>query len=289
MNMPNLEFNNNGGSVLPPNTVMRQGQYLQSPNKRYKLILQSDMNFVLYDNGVAVWVADNNPYVYVRSNANPMRGNGFFMEGPAFLNDLTRNRSWTTALDGLAEGGGEPGIVENNFLQLQDDGNIVVVKSVTLWSGTPSILHSPGTTAVIFEGEANIPVGIPFFSGDGALLFQGDGNLVNYGPNWSVRWASYTQNKGAIKAVFQADGNLVVYGANNVPLWNSGTGGHPGATMRLQPNGCLTIVQERPVWARFGFVPAKPPRRKVYYPDNSSAEHNGTDPYPTYGHIGWEF
>ena len=52
-------FTNNGSSVLPPRYIMSVGQYLESPNKRFRLIFQADQNFVMYENGKAVWVADS--------------------------------------------------------------------------------------------------------------------------------------------------------------------------------------------------------------------------------------
>ncbi|MGH8448256.1 putidacin L1 family lectin-like bacteriocin [Pseudomonas sp.] len=284
---PRVQFTNNGSPVLPPRNSMNPGQYLESPNKRFKLILQTDMNLVLYDNGTAVWVADSNtPYSSTLSNPVAKVPNSFYVFESGVLSDHVHVRIWSTVNstppDSVAAA------AYRNFLQVQDDGNIVIVDSRAIWNGTPSIPLDPGGTAFLFGGPTELVMGVPYFAGDGALIFQGDGNVVNYGPNWSVRWASYTQNKGATRAVFQADGNFVVYAANNVPLWNSGTGGNPGATLRLQPNGSLAVVQEVPVWARFGYTPTIR-RRKIYYPNNASPEHNGTDPYPTYGHIGWEF
>ncbi len=56
-------FTGSGGAVLPPNQIMRPGQFLQSPNGRFKLDLQPDGNLVVKDNGAVVWVADGNqPY-----------------------------------------------------------------------------------------------------------------------------------------------------------------------------------------------------------------------------------
>lgn len=282
---PRIQFTNNGSPVLPPRNSMSPGQYLESPSKRFKLLLQPDMNLALYDNGALAWVADGNAYT---NTLNPVAAvpNCFYVYYSGVLVDHTRNRCWTTvnttAVDSVEAA------ANRTYLQVQDDGNIVIIDSQTLWNGTPSIPVVTGSAAVIFPGPSELVRGQPYFAGDGAIIFQGDGNVVNYGPNWSVRWASYTQNKGAVKAAFQADGNFVVYAANDVPLWNSGTAGRPGASLRLQPNGSLAIVQDVPVWARFGYTPTIR-ARKIYYPDTTSPEHNGTAPYPTYGHIGWEF
>lgn len=55
------------------------------------------------------------------------------------------------------------------------------------------------------------------------LIMQGDGNLVMYRADWSVRWSPMT-NRGSF-AVMQSDGNFVVYASGNVPLWHTGTYG----------------------------------------------------------------
>lgn len=278
-------FQRSGTSILPAYQTMSPGQFLLSPSGRFKLQLQADGNLALLDNGSVVWVAnDTVPYTSttpLRDRSAPVQ---LYVQYGAFLDDPIRGRTWLTRNSSFTS--------EDQWLRthmaLQNDGNIVLVDSKALWNATPSIPLDPGAGALLFGGTTDLQMGVPYFAGDGALIFQGDGNVVNYGPNFSVRWASYTQNKGAVRAVFQSDGNFVVYAANNVPIWQSGTAGHPGATLRLQPNGSLAIVEESPVWARFGYTPISI-RRKVYYPDNSSAEHNGTDPYPTFGHVGWEF
>ncbi|WP_165840734.1 hypothetical protein [Pseudomonas sp. SDI] len=81
-----------------------------------------------------------------------------------------------------------------------------------------------------------------------------------------ARWASWTQNKGATRAVMQSDGNFVIYGANNVPLWQTGTAGQPTAYARVQANGSFSIAAEMPAWARFGYPPTlKSVRRLIEY------------------------
>jgi hypothetical protein len=37
-------FTANGSSVLPPRNLMSAGQFLQSPNKRFRLVYQPDEN-----------------------------------------------------------------------------------------------------------------------------------------------------------------------------------------------------------------------------------------------------
>ncbi|AZD65985.1 D-mannose binding lectin [Pseudomonas chlororaphis] len=253
-------FQGSGTSILPAYQTMTAGQFLLSPSGRFKLLLQADGNLVLLDNGAVAWIANTDqPY----SSTIPLRYQvppQFYVQYGAFLDDPARARTWLTNNTTFTS----EDQWNRTHLVLQDDGNLVLVDSQAIWNGTPSIPVMAGANAsVLFAGPVELAPGIPYFCGDGALIFQGDGNVVNYGPNWSVRWASYTQNKGAVKAVFQADGNFVVYAANDVPLWNSGTGGNPGAVLRLQPNGGLSVVKETPVWARFGYQPTYRPIRLI--------------------------
>ncbi len=251
-------FNGSGTSILPAYQTMTAGQFLLSPNGRFRLTLQADGNLVLQDNGAVVWVADDKqPY----SSTLPLRYNvppQFYVQYGAFLDDPIRSRTWITNNSTFTS----DDQWNRTYLSLQDDGNIVLLDSLAIWNGTPSIPMVPGAnSSVIFSGPTELTQGVSYVAGDGFLIFQGDGNVVNYGPNGTVRWASYTQNKGAVKAVFQADGNFVIYAANNQPLWNSGTAGNPTAVLRLQPNGGLAVVKDTPVWARFGFQPTYRPIR----------------------------
>jgi hypothetical protein len=99
-----------------------------------------------------------------------------------------------------------------------------------------SIVIKPGTE---FQQD------LPYSSGTGAanLIFQSDGNLVDYDENKVPRWASQTgPGKNADRCIFRDDGNLVVYPNNSgQPLWESGTQGHSGASMIVQGDGNIVI------------------------------------------------
>jgi pimeloyl-ACP methyl ester carboxylesterase len=87
-------------------------------------------------------------------------------------------------------------------------------------------------------------------SADGRFRFvyQGDGNLVLYGPGGPI-WATMTF--GAGRAEMQADGNLVVYDHNDIPVWASGTSGHDGAFLRVQTDGAVVVYRQDgfPIWS----------------------------------------
>lgn len=107
---------------------MVPGQYLESPSKRFKLLLQPDINLALYDNGALAWVADNNPYTTTSRNPNNDLVNCFYVHTTGILVDHSRGRAWMTT-NGVPVGG-DKGSAERTFVQVQDDGNLVIVESV---------------------------------------------------------------------------------------------------------------------------------------------------------------
>lgn len=284
-------FTANGGSVLPPRNVMSAGQFLQSPNKRFRLIYQPDENLALYDGDKTVWVADSNSAYATQLiyKWQAVTAPQVFMNYSLVLNDFSRQRIWQTTNSDVSGGDKNfDNVAVRTHLQVQDDGNMVIVESAPLWttSGLPLLYGQP---SYIFPPGTYLEPGKIYTVGSYGVVFQGDGNLVVYGPGSSVVWASYTQGKGGTTCVMQGDGNLVIYNAAGVALWHTHTAGNPDAVLSLQLNGRFTITQPRPVWARFGYTPSIR-ARKVYYPDNSDPLTHSTKPFPTQiGTIGYEF
>ncbi|BCJ05575.1 MULTISPECIES: putidacin L1 family lectin-like bacteriocin [unclassified Pseudomonas] len=256
-----IPFNGVGTSVLPAYQTLSAGQYLLSPNQRFKLLLQGDGNLVIQDNGATVWVAnEQQPF----SSSIPLRNKkaplAFYVQYGAFLDDYSRRRVWLTNNSTFTSNDQW----NRTHLVLQDDGNIVLVDSLALWNGTPAVPLVPGAVdSLLLAPGSELVQGMVYGAGASKLVFQGDGNLVAYGPNGAATWNAGTQGKGAVRAVFQGDGNLVVYGAGNAVLWHSHTGGHASAVLRLQANGSIAILDEKPVWARFGFQPTYRHIRKI--------------------------
>jgi hypothetical protein len=56
----------------------------------------------------------------------------------------------------------------------------------------------------------------------GALVMQGDGNLVLYGPFLNAVWSSRTPGLSSAFLAVQDDGNVVLY-SNGQPRWSTGT------------------------------------------------------------------
>lgn len=273
----------NGLPILPPQTQMLVNQYLESPSKRFRFIFQNDANFVLYDGATPVWIASTDtPYT---SEVYPQRWHVddidlAYISYTLGVTDLQRDRIWNT-VNSTPLDGNTAAAAARAYLQVQDDGNLVIVDAIPVWASNTSIPVTVNLRAVIIPPGTSLAPGDSISSGTTQLYFQADGNLVLYGAGMSVLWASYTQNKGATVAVMQADGNFVIYDANNQPLWYTGTGSFPGAYARIQANGSFSIVTDKVVWARFGFVP-EVRARKVYYPNRIDLDPDATKPYDTF-------
>lgn len=104
-----------GSYQLVTGQQLHQGQYLQSSDGRYRLVLQSDGNLVLYAPGYRVlWKSNTsgtiNPYLIVQGDGNVVLYPG---TGPAV---------WSTGTGGV------------NTLRVQDDGNLVGLGGSTVWN-----------------------------------------------------------------------------------------------------------------------------------------------------------
>ena len=116
-------FQASGSSVLPPNQTMSPGQFLQSENGRFRLMLQSDGNLVLKDGEGVIWIADaNQPYsatLHPKKMREPLQ---FVISNSGFLYDPSRRRLW------IAESthSTDKSLWYNTYMTVQDDGNLVI-------------------------------------------------------------------------------------------------------------------------------------------------------------------
>jgi hypothetical protein len=102
---------------------MTPGQYLMSPNGRFRLALQVDGNLVITDNGAVAWIADGNQIysrtLYPKKMSEPLM---FVISNNGFLYDPSRRRLWiadsTHSID--------KSLWYNTCMVMQDDGNLVI-------------------------------------------------------------------------------------------------------------------------------------------------------------------
>lgn len=84
-------------------------------------------------------------------------------------------------------------------------GSVSVVK----WTRSTNVVIKPGCT--IFSRKTDF--------GAYKLVFQRDGNLVEYTGKYGATWSSGTYGRGAAKLILQTDGNMVIYTGSNRALW----------------------------------------------------------------------
>lgn len=263
MSNPLFPFTNSGSPILPPHTMMLPGQFLKSPSQRFQFILQTDGSLVIYEEGVAVWSAqEREPYYrYSTPAESKSAGNYVATQYDVLFNDVTRNRRWSATTTNPL--GGDILLASyRTYLSLQDDGNLVLNDTFPLWVTYKSLeaFSLFSTDLIIKPGESFVP-GQRREAGTNFLQFQPDGNFVLYNAQNVPLWNSGTQGTGADLAVMQEDGNFVIY-AGSKAVWNTQTAGNPDAYLRVQSNGVLSVVIDKPVWARFGFTPKVLPRKK---------------------------
>lgn len=71
------------------------------------------------------------------------------------------------------------------------------------------------------------------------FIYQGDGNVVLYGPNGPI-WANNKTGVASDRLVMQGDGNLVLYNGGT-PVWASNTGGGNAPYLKIQNDGNAVI------------------------------------------------
>jgi hypothetical protein len=208
-----------GGSQLAPGERLNPGQSLFAGDGRYQLIMQTDGNLVLYQDGAARWYSNTRP-----SNSYAIMQT----DGNLVVYDTTGRALWNSGTRGY----------DNAFLALQDDGNLVMYTEAAdraLWQ-TSTVVRPPR-----ISGGESVPSGGSILSEDGRhrLHMQTDGNLVFY-RGGVARWSTGTVGAGA-RLVMQADGNLVIYDPANRVLWQSATRGYNNAFLAVQDDGNVVI------------------------------------------------
>ena len=89
-----------------------------------------------------------------------------------------------------------------------------------------------------------LPPGQSIRSSNGlySLVYQGDANLVLYGPAGPL-WASSTFGQSVGAAAMRGDGNLAIYGSDSTDIWDSATGENPGSHLVVQDDGNVVIYR----------------------------------------------
>lgn len=230
-------YGTSGGSLWSNQTVnphlvsgeaLAAGQYLQSSDRHYRLVMQSDGNLVEYVGGRPLWSS--------MTMGNPGARAVMQEDGNLVVYSTNGQALWHSGTAGT----------KSARLALQPDANLVIYSSAdaAVWAnGAHQSTLEPGES--LAPGQY-----LQASSRHQTLVMQSDGNLVLYGDE-GARWSSNTHDHPGARLAMQADGNLVVYGPEGKALWNAATQGHAGARLAVQGDGNVVIYNSanQAVWA----------------------------------------
>ena len=152
--LPYTPFQKSGSPLLPPNQTMSPGQYLQSPNGRFRLVLQANGNLIIKDGEAVVWVADGSQRYSKTLHPKRMREPlQFVISNSGFLYDPSRRRLWIAESSHSTD----KSLWYNACMVIQDDGNLVIHDRRTgklCWARfgfAPGRLSKPRRVKVLFE------------------------------------------------------------------------------------------------------------------------------------------
>lgn len=211
-------MNANKGNRLGNEQVLGINGYLESPNKKYKLLL--------HEIGCLELFCTINNQIFWHSNTFSKDIDAVRMQNDGNLVIYKRggkDAAWATGTNGK----------NGDYLELQDDGNLVIYKKdgSPVWStGTfgqtaNKLMHLNGD--VQFEQTICTNEYLVSNNGKYKLLLNEGGNLalVDTVTNTET-WTSGTNGTGATELRMQDDGNLVLYkGTKTDPVWATGTNG----------------------------------------------------------------
>jgi len=211
-------------SIGPGKRVLKRGDHVMSPNGISILTLSANGRLEVYSNFKKVWDAGaSNVYQLVAQ-----------ADGNLVAYTSAGAAAWVV--------NSSPG----SILQIKDNGSLTYGNdSTTSWqtNWTTSLVSRDNLVVddTLFRGQQ-------MWSANGKylLIFQNDGNLVQYGPR-GVQWA--TNIPRGYFLIQQGDGNLVAYDSNGAPVWASHRSG-PDTTTYVQGDGNIVTYGSRGVvWA----------------------------------------
>jgi hypothetical protein len=212
---------------LPSGRVLPVGRGVRSLNGAYTLLQQTDGNLVLYRGKTALWStetgrhpgayavmqADGNLVVYTEDKkplweSNTARHPGASLsvqdDGNLVIYGTDKKALWSrhVGVGGLAAG------------QKLTSGN-----AVRSPNGTYSLQQQTDGNLVLYRGRT--PLWSSKTSGTGVFsLMQTDGNLVVYRGTKAL-WSTSTGGHAGASLAVQDDGNLVIYGKDHRVVWAS--------------------------------------------------------------------
>lgn len=237
------------GERLESGGTLQATDELVATNGAYRLLLQDDGNAVVYS-------AASVPQW---STGTAGAGNRLVLQtdGNAVVYTAANRPLWNSGTGGRGAA----------YLTMQGDGNLVIygTDGRPTWSSRTGVIAPPppppppGPSVVgdTLQSGQRLTANQALAVGGWAGVMQSDGNFVVYA-NGQPQWSTSTGGRPGASLLMQPDGNAVVYSSANQPLWNSGTGDNPGSRMLLQTDGNLVIYKPDGTasWSRTtGIVP----------------------------------
>ncbi|HTD23493.1 MAG TPA: RHS repeat-associated core domain-containing protein [Terriglobales bacterium] len=171
--------------------------------------------------------------------------------------DPSNNALWYTSTGSSPPAG-------NYFMQMQDEGNLVLYQYPAVWYTSTSqsggganlaTANCPSVGSSLTSGQT-LPSGSCLVSSNRryVLYMQPQGNLVLYDLSnnaWTPLWYNSTTGQPGSHALLQSDGNFVLYDPSNNPVWYTSTGqpGSLSSLLSMQDDGNLVLYQYRALWS----------------------------------------
>jgi hypothetical protein len=266
---------------------LQEGQFLRSTDGRYRAVLQTDGNFVVYDGAKAIWW--NGVKDYFGLNHIVLGADGDLV---ARLN-VNDAPLWSTQTKGS----------DADRLVMQTDGNLVMYNDryQPIWSSKtgklppppppPSVLSigESASVSISRDGGYSVPIagqelwvfddtsiytntppvaprGLDILNTNGVLqegqqivskggrfraVLNNNGNFAVYDGTKAIWTNGIKDYYGKNHIVLQADGNLVSSLSNGTPLWSTNTSGQGTTFLLMQADGNLVLSAARylPLWS----------------------------------------
>lgn len=247
-------MNTNKGNRLGNEQILGITDYLESPNKKYKLLL--------HESGCLQLLCTINYQILWSSNSFSEEIDAVRMQADGNLvvyKKGGKNAAWASNTN---DWGGD-------YLELEDNGNLVICKKdrtiiwctgtykqeanmlLSLYPNLLNFIHNIDLRHLIssIQYEQTIRKNEYLLSANGKykLLLTEKGNLILYDKDGHITWASNTEDKGATELRMQADGNLVLYKKERKdPVWATGTNGPEkwGSRLVLENYGHLVLYDK---------------------------------------------
>jgi Cutinase len=242
------------GDRLQPGQFLLRGDYLESADGAFRMVLQPDGNLATYrisDNAL-IWtagVAGGTKAVMQPDGSFVVDNAGAVVWVDPFRKSVVLNTSVVLQPDGNAVGYAPDGQVafatsynqqglaekagveaevlrqaEINHTTLQPGRQLNVGDAIESPNRAFVLAMQPDGNAVMYRKSDGVALWASNTAGQGQFLaMQTDGNLVLYGAGGSVGWSSHSPGAGPSHAAVQDDGNFVIYAADGRVVWASNT------------------------------------------------------------------